>query len=249
MSLIDIDPKETIMRYMNFASFCGLLISKSLIFIRQDKFRDKDEGALPIGSVEIIKEYYKKFDFYTEKDTSKTASGLMNAFHGPTRSYIFANSWTINQVEDCYMWNNYLGGSKEGVAIQSTAGQLHNSLICPKGWTIKFGKIQYDTDSVPFENLDRDYVATSKLNNFIPEREYRAFIPRHGYHVVNDKGDPPPPLHDYKLDINVDLNLLINKIHVSASRDEWFYGVVRSIIQDYLPNFHTNNLIHSSLLF
>jgi hypothetical protein len=245
MSLSLIDPDTQIMRYMSFASFCALIINRQLLFRRQDRLEDPYEGKLPEGSYENFADAIRIQSGLSKRDSEKYGERVNRHHQVYTRKYIFVNSWTINDTEDRLMWKSYLGGGKEGVAIQTTAKGLKDSLN-PKKNRMVFGKVSYSQDALPALSIDRDSIATHKLKAYESENEYRALIYGHKYHsYTQHPGKRPRPLAKSHLYIDVDLHYLIKRVYVTQSDNNWFYKVVESILYQYLPS--NEALIQSSI--
>jgi hypothetical protein len=246
MALFDIDPDTQIMRYMSFASFCSLIISRHLLFRRQDQLEDPYEGKLPEGTYKNYADEVHKLSHLPMRDSENQALLLQRHHQVYTRKYIFVNSWTINDTEDRLMWKSYLGGGKEGVAIQTTAKGLKDSLLNPKKYKFAFGKVSYHQDAIPAQYINRDSIATHKLIAYKSENEYRALI--YGFKSPSQRihaGTRPRPFAKTHLYINVNLDHLIKRVYVTQSDNSWYFKVVESILCQYLNS--QEMLVHSSI--
>ncbi len=145
------------------------------------------------------------------------------------------NCWHENRSESVAMWSLYTS-ERNGIVIQSTVGRLMESFRS-NALAVNVGRVFY-------EDHDRDYdepYRDSGLNMLKPafqkrecyrhESELRAII-----HVI-DQLPPdavpgckiPPPAHGASID--VDLNLLIQRVVVSPSFPRWGHDVLKAAMK------------------
>jgi hypothetical protein len=129
----------------------------------------------------------------------------------------FFNCWHLNDSESDAMWKIY-AKNVASIAICSTTGRLKSSLSDSR--PVFIGKIQYvnfSTDAQEFDIIVRRFMR--KNNAFSHEQELRAAL--YDVHKLNNAGEK----------VSVDPDRLIEKIVISPTADEWFRGLVESIIQ------------------
>lgn len=229
-----VPPPDTILwRYVDFPKFVSLLDSRKLFFTRADKFEDKFEGA-------------RGFNFHKEAIYSslkpdlklKAICGLRkNGINNPTEDEIefeikketnlllesqqrkreeyFVSCWHANDMESEAMWKLYISAKNQGVAIQTTMERLCYSINDSK---FEIGEINYISFQEPLD-VDCTPVWYKRLA-FQHEREVRAIINEPGASSVGKA-------------IDVDIDMLIEKVYVSPSAPTWFANLVEGIIIKY----------------
>ena len=219
-------------RYMDFTKFVSLLEKKSLYFTRADKFDDPFEGSYSKFNVQIRPEMYKNFPVLINDNYKKMFP-----------KFVFFNCWHLNDFESAAMWNLYLK-SDEGVAIQSNFERLTKCFHQYTDNSIFVGNVKYidyDVDWLPEDNYLNPFMY--KIKSFEHEKEIRAAI-------------VDIPFNDKYLDLNsikfshgfyvpIDLEILIEKIYVSPTSPDWFYTLVKSVINKYAID---KDVIKSNLL-
>ena len=130
------------------------------------------------------------------------------------REESFVNSWTKNEHESSLMWDAYI--RREGVAIKSSIGSIKKAFQASNK-KIYMREISYidKKDSAQHEgyNLNTIWFLFTKRKFFEEEKEVRLVC------IDNDKPQ--------KLDIDIDINSLIEEIHLAPSiNDEVQKGVI-----------------------
>ena len=235
-----ISPNEKnvkIWRYLDIAKYLSLLEKRSLFFTRADLLGDPFEGSLPstqgqINLTEVMKQQYS-----TSFGLSPDQIASMNSVHDGIRKSMYVCSFHMNDYESAALWSIYSKAS-QGVAIQSTFSRL---IDCFKDYSrnpIHIGMmnyIDYNTEIIPvFENTFLPIV--HKRKSFEHEKELRAVIsyPKEFYHEISKD----PPVGKYVNDqnglyVNVDLNVLIERIYVAPTTEEWVKELLVSVTQKY----------------
>lgn len=233
-----------IWRYMDFTKFISTLEKSALYFSRLDKLSKFDpfEGYY---THEDIRTEDTPFDqllpsLKKEIKTEEVYRILQNSYKADrdsvkkNRATTFVNSWHVQEYESAAMWKLYLK-SDEGVAIQSTYRLLTESFQNYKEYEIHIGLINYidyERDGVPKGNILSPFMY--KRKSFEHEKELRALIwtPQHG------RNDMINPEHNiYKnvsgLNVPVDLDVLIEKIHLAPSAPDWILELVKAVTKRY----------------
>ena len=184
--LIKPEPDQIIWRYMDLDKFESTLSQKSLFFCRSDKFSDPFEGSIPKKEVDYrVTESLRVAGFHKREMTvaeAKEKSKEMGDFHRRFRRSFIVNCWHINKGESDAMWRLYLK-TNEGVAVQSTANRLQDSLRGFNGEVMmsKVRYIDYDADiwfhreDFPYRGYNVLAPIIHKRTAFIHESELRVF--------------------------------------------------------------------------
>jgi hypothetical protein len=242
--LKEIPDDAIIWRYMNFASFYSMISTETLFFRRLDKYPDQLEATLTEESVKQLHEYSSRFPNANPEVRKEWVASIDEDVKNK-RAWVLSNCWTISDHEEYALWRIYLDGSKEGIAIKSTAKRLKESLK-RTNYEICFGKVDYDERTLDLTDINMFVMAVSKRKYYAYENEYRALIP-HQYQPNINQGSSPVPKFAIGTRVDVNLNLLIDKIYVSPFVEEWFTKIVKSVAHDNLASFDSTNIISSSI--
>jgi len=228
-----------IWRYMDLAKFISLLVTESLYFVCPLKFNDPYEGFLPKSHIEaesealepivqdiilvrnqLADQFSDSIDLQQLDTKIDNLSLLKEAWREASRKF-GVSCWHKSEYESEAMWKLY-STSGQGIAIESTIGQLTLSLKNIKGVIID--NVRYrDFDKDPVEKGHKHYRLFLKRKSFEYEKELRATVL-----LPNEKEGEG----DY---IKCDLNTLITHIHVSPFAPNYFKDAVETIC---LGEFH-----------
>ena len=220
-------------RYQDFPKFVSLLDSGELFFTRADGFEDSFEGARGF--------YFQKDAIYESLKPElslKARSILLNrGIDNPnddevevlvkeeTRKFIesqelkrkdyFVSCWHVNERESEAMWKLYISAKNQGVAIQTTMERLCYSI----------GKTDFEVGEVNYISFEKplsvnDVPIWYKRTAFKHENEVRV--------IFKEKGSTK-----MGMPVKIDLNMLIEKVHVSPSAPSWFASLVESVLKKY----------------
>ncbi|CAJ37308.1 DUF2971 domain-containing protein [Methanocella arvoryzae] len=138
------------------------------------------------------------------------------------------NCWHMNDSESPTMWN-YYSENAQGIAIESNFSRLCDSFVnCP--FEVRIGIItymDYSRESIPVPPNAFDQLLI-KRKEFRDERELRAVA---SYYPQESNGIRKKKLKGKYLP--VDLDILINVIHVSPDSQRWFKDLVGSVSVKY----------------
>jgi len=218
-------------RYMDVARFVAVLDSKALYFAGVFELGDPWEAAWPSGlkqrAVEML-----------------GASGQMFGYYQMAAAQAVVSCWHENDSESVAMWRLYTSGA-EGVAIQTTVGQLKNALAEePRSVTI--GKVQYidhkidDDGTAPSFNVLGPILC--KRRSFLHEREVRVVIANPDeaevqrifadvQPVLGQTFTVPSTLGERGLVVPVDLSVLVRRIVVSPQFPDWALKALQRVIE------------------
>jgi hypothetical protein len=211
-------------RYMDFTKFVSLLEREALFFARADKLDDPFEGSLSTPTLAALEKEFA--DLHPDK------LGEVIGGYKEWRRCTVLNCWNMSDYESAALWKQYLEGS-EGVAIQSTFGRLTESFVGGGDLPVYVGTVQYidyETDIVPVGNAMHPFLR--KRKSFEHENEVRAVM----FRVPTREGridwgfEPFGPDGEY---VSIDIDRVVQAIHVSPTAPGWFKALVESVVARY----------------
>ena len=201
------DPETIVWKYLDLSKFLDLLLSKKLFMSRSDKFEDQYEGT------------FSEPTFEETRKLSIDNPDFLN-YYKTHREKVAISSWHINEYESFAMWQIFTQNS-EGLAIQSTIGRLQKALQPEEHFQQYIGEvnyIDYKKEYIPFDDLFFPFLY--KRKSFQYEREVR---------IISDVTQNNLKLND-GLKINVDVNLLIEKIYIHPKSENWYKNLVIQLV-------------------
>lgn len=236
------DPFEGLIPKSALDAIAGVLSkSQSEMIESIDKVRNHALLNSPFSD-EIKSVAASRFDEIREQAKSHTLK--MESIYFNIMSCVVVNCWHTNNSESEAMWKLY-SDSHKGIAIQTTAESLIESVIDPKADRMFFSEIKYiDFDSPDIKPGDcvvnGNIGPLLKRTAFQHENEARLyFLPEKQYTNV-EEAKPSPEL------IDVDVNKLIHKVFISPYASEPFPSSVRCVLKMFgIPE---EKIITSSLL-
>lgn len=196
---------------------------------------------LPKGHV-LPKEYMDRFD-QIEDEINNHPMKMDEIYFNLMRNAV-VNCWHQNDYESEAMWKLY-SDSNKGVAIETTAGDLIDSIVDDKKNRLFFSEVKYIDFESP-EIKPGDCIVNGILGillkriAFRHENEARLFfLPEKNYTIPQDS---IPRAENIK----VDINKLIHKIYISPYASEPFPSSVHCIMKKF--NFPEERIITSKLL-
>ena len=201
------NPETIVWKYLDLSKFLDLLLSKKLFMSRSDKFEDQYEGTFSEPTFEEIRKL------------SIDNPDFLN-YYKTHREKVAISSWHINEYESFAMWQIFTQNS-EGLAIQSTIGRLQKALQPEEHFQQYIGEvnyIDYKKEYIPFDDLFFPFLY--KRKSFQYEREVR---------IISDVTQNNLKLND-GLKINVDVNLLIEKIYIHPKSENWYKNLVIQLV-------------------
>lgn len=248
------DDDEPIWRYLDFAKFVALLDTGEVYLARADTFVDPFEMAVPrldvpAARVAALAEltsnpaaragtvaYLAQHSDRSRKEVADLPDDrLARELLRYTNRALYVSCWHMNDDESAAMWSVYLG-SREGVAIQTTVGDLRGELDRGSGDTpVYVGAVTY-LDYVreswgPYRPIN---AVMHKRRSFAHERELRAVVVRPTWSELADYADHPDRLPGTRgVGIPVDLDRLVHRVVVSPRAPEWFVDLVGSMLRRF----------------
>lgn len=243
------DRRAKLWRFMDFTKFVALLDSKGLFFSRADRLGDPFEGSISARALEIRKSEAQKIGRALQGIDSAVVSlagfgdRLWDSLEADSyrfrwhAEWMFVSCWHMNEVESAAMWHLY-APSGQGVAVQSTYQRLREQL--PDDVYIgKVKYIDYQRDHVDLTNSFSPFL--HKRASFSHERELRAIhskTPSHKRLNPTTGEQEKIAAHDIHnsdagKSFSVDLNALIERIHISPIAQPWYVALVRAVAERY----------------
>lgn len=227
-----------IWKYLDLSKFISLINDEALTFTRVDVLNDPFEGSYSKPSIDERKDFYS--------DLSHEEYGNLSEVFKSFKAFTFVNCWHINKYESAAMWGLYLKSS-EGIAIQSTYDKLDKSFENElNDLEVALGKINYIDYSKDSMNVSNPLFAFFyKRKSFEYENELRAAftqIPAEKGEFINladfdntigKNFDIEKPLNDKIIKLKIRLDILIDKIYVSPTAEDWFMDIIKSIVDKY----------------
>ena len=245
-----------IWKYLDLAKFISLLTTNTLYFASPAQFQDLSEGSLPKSHADAWSKFIqesivdpnqalrpqfaarspaalKQFDYIQQKLVRE----LPKAQREATLRF-GVSCWHKSEYESEAMWKLY-SASGQGVAIESSVGQLRSSLGSTEG--IQIASVRYaDFDNDPIEKGHKHYGLFLKKKSFEHEKELRATIllPSEQFSL---------PANERGIAVDCNLSLLINKIYVSPLCAPYVASAVESLCRGKITVLE-KPVIHSRLL-
>ncbi len=226
-------PDNKLWRYMDLAKFISLISKKKLFFAVASSFEDIFEGA---KGIEKNKDKWDAFykDFFkqavatapgrdskrnTEEELNEEAKRLlkeMEIIGEAKRNNTYISCWHLNSHESEAMWKIYSKDYSNAIAIQTTAQKVYEAL--DRNPYVSIGKVKYIDYDKRFSSINGSF--WFKRKSFEYENEVRLIVTKN---KSKDKG----------IYIPVNIDKLIERIYVSPYASEWFFDVVRSVVNEY----------------
>ena len=214
---IEKSTNKSIWRYMDFWKFLNLLDTKSLHFSNSESMGDNYEGRIP----QFILQRLLKEDQENGSEQNKTLNDYLER---ELRKTTLISSWCYSNNESFAMWKMY-AKDKMGIAIESNFECLKNSFISSDR-NVYIGEINYINENKYYYEIGNlFYPFLTKLDFYSFENEVRCI-------TVTKEGEEK----SNKL-VEIDLNILIKKIHISPSAKPELKMLLEILKEKYNLNF------------
>lgn len=248
------ESSQKIWKYMDLAKFISLLSKGALYFACPSEFNDPFEGYFPMSWLQDNYDYKNKlekhinglnetrrnviadnskFNEQINKTTDDAINNIKVSLDEEIKERISehgVNCWHKSEYESEAMWKLY-SASGQGIAIESTIGQLKDSITNEE--SLKIESIWYFENESKKEQ-DKAYdTIFMKRKAFEHEKELRASI------LLKEKGKG--------IFVECNLDRLINRIHVSPLVEPYFKDIVNMICGGEIRNI--NKPVIPSTLF
>lgn len=277
--IIDVSPdlpdERVIRRYLSIPQFLSVLEGEQLWFNSALNFNDDFEGALPKVNIQE-RELTERFSEETIKKTmGEWAVEEIRGVEGRVYEdeihvgHCLLNCWRMGESPDQYtesalFWNAYVSEG-EGVAIESTVGQLKQQLM-ERGESFKrernlsavpgvspgvyTGAVRY----IDFNNDSAMHVLPTRLfykrDRFTEEREFRVVVDSFEYSRFLQLEECESEDFEYKHPpgayVDIDRRELINEIILAPNAPSHLYSSIKALVERY-DGFNSSDVKLSSL--
>jgi hypothetical protein len=202
---------------MDFWKFLNLLETKSLYFSNSINLGDNNEGRIP----NFI---YKRMLEEDKAKGNKYNEDINNLLENTLRKSNLISSWSFGERESFAMWKMY-AKDKTGIAIETDLELLKESFKNTSR-NIYIGEINYiNEDNYYFKTDNLFYAFLTKLDFYQFENEIRC--------ITVTK---PDETAEKKL-VEVDLDILIKKIHISPNSKPEFRKLIELLKKEHKLEF------------
>jgi len=237
------EPREPskIWRYMDFTQLVSLLENGYIYFPQADQFDDPFEGSLP----ESHEEEFRRDLLVNEKSAVSWTVDILPRLREICKKCTYLSCWHLNAGESAAMWDIYLK-SNQGICIQSTIDRFRDSITTNDDLYIsKVNYIDYEEDTFTGWRGLGDTLSPfiHKRESFQHEAEIRAIIQDLPWHDANGTSNitaeeiEGTSLDDEDYDsgreVKVDLDTLIEAIHVSPEAEDWVQDLVEDVCETH----------------
>lgn len=236
------DPFEGLLPKASLDAIAGVLSStQGDLLERINRLQEHILSSNP-DSEELKSEATLEFDKLRVKALSHAVK--MEDIYFNLMSSVVVNCWHKNDFESEAMWKLY-SDSHKGIAIQTTAGSLIESVVDSRADIIYFSEIKYinfdSPDLTPGDCIVNGNIGPLlKRTAFAHENEARLyFVPNKSYHNL-DEAKPAPEF------IDIDINRLIHKVFISPYASEPFPSSVRCVLRMF--GISDDKIVQSDLL-
>ncbi len=237
------DLQAVVWRYIDFTKLVSMLDTQSLFFACAERLSDPFEGSLsrvnPLVRPLMYPELYKQPVATENLDAMWSFLAEMRL---KARRETFINCWSMNQRESAALWGLYVPPTG-GVAIRSTFERLRSAFgpieslpesdPTPRVYIGRVQYMDYDADWIPEGNALAPFV--HKRHSFEFEGELRAvYCSRQAADGERDERcvDPDEQVPQ-GVRVSVDLDRLIERVHVSPAAPAWLAELVKKVCLRY----------------
>ena len=221
-------PDAILWRYMDFTKFVSMLQKQALFFARADKLGDPFEGSFSKANKKLRPVVY---------DNLKIDIQRFDKFYEQLKEYrrfMLINCWHKSPHESEAMWKLY-AREQDGIVIKTDFNSLKTNFECD---TIIFiGEVDYVDYNTHFINEGNTFGPyLCKRESFKHEQEVRAIVDVSFAHTSSEYKNIKDDLIGgvyYK----VNLSLLIKEVIVAPFAPDWFFELVKEIVDLYSFNF------------
>jgi hypothetical protein len=226
------NPYIKIWRYMDVSKFVSLLLDRSLYFSAADRLGDPFEGSttrlqhdLPAYILAHRHTDPRLASWRGMQDGPlKEMFKVQSDFRKRWPSFTYVNCWHMNEHESDAMWRLY-STANEAICVQSTFKRLAEGLPSYV-FAGEVSYIDYEIGIIPPNNSLNAFLY--KRMSFAHERELRAIIL--GAPAEVQATLPFNPI-DGGVVVSIDLEKMIETIHVSPTSPTWFKDTVERLIK------------------
>ncbi len=234
------DLSTTIYRYIDFPELMALLFSQNLYFTRITYFNDQNE-CTDHNLMNLVNYLYSNDpNDYASMQSVARNSYEFNKVLNKVRGQLYANCWST-KYDDYALWKIYTKGQPYGICIESTIGNVLDSLLFDKNsFRLYHHSIDYAPNAV--RNMKKlksvverklpdeivDFLPFIKKQSYSYEQEYRFIL----YRVRNIHKDYLNESFKEGISVKCDLFKLFKTMHFSPFMPIWFKRSLRKYIDE-----------------
>jgi len=236
------DKSIMLWRYLDLAKLVALLNDKKLHFARADVFQDQHEGSITTRMWQALKE-----QFADRTELGKTVS----TFRRLVKESTFISCWCVEPESEA-MWKLYCGDNN-GVAITASYQDIEVSDIMRGLFMAPVKYIDYQREG--FSQGNSLYPFFHKRRAFEHEREVRIVkwcsdqmpvgMQVKGHQPTEEekrlhedeieRGEQLKAARGTGISLAFDIDGLIREIVVHPYAPDWYFGVIKLVVQNLAP--------------
>ena len=241
------DMNLTVWRYMPFPKFISLLVYQAIWFSKLNILQDQLEGMMPEATKEMMQSHDHELKKGFAPELHWQFDEMAPRDEQDSRELLVVNCWFLGESESENMWDIY-GAINEAVAIKSTVKQLIENIDVPHNKNMTHvGRVSYVdhkthkmTNYQASQGCERAFLKDAE--QFQDEKEIRIVtLNWKSRHCVSPEGKPYKELGIQGKGMNnfgndglyfiTKVQQLISEIRVSPKADDWFFSLVKRIIE------------------
>jgi hypothetical protein len=240
----DMDLK--VWRYMPFTKFISMLTFQAIWFPKLNILQDQFEGTMPAATKTMMESEYQDMKINFPPETHWQFDQMASKNEDDSRELLLVSCWFLDDIESDKMWQEY-GNGNEAVAIQSTVRQLFQNIGVPHDkHATHMGRVKYvDHENFMMSsyeaNQGHERAFVKDATKFSHEQELRIItLNTKTPYCVKPSGEPYTAIEVQGKNMNnfdqpglyirIQFEQLISKIVVSPKAGEWFFLLVKRII-------------------
>ena len=238
-------------RYMPFSKFVSLLVYQALWFSKLNILQDQFEGMMPHATKEMMQAHDQELKKHFPQEYHSQFDEMASRNEQDARELLVVSCWFLGENESDRMWREY-GGGKEAVAVKSTVKNLVDNIGVPHDeHATHIGRVTYIDHKTHMmtkyhANQGHERAFLKDAERYGHEKELRIVTLNtktrncvspagKSYGDADVQGKNMNNFENSGLYVAVRLKPLLSEIRVSPLADEWFFLLVRRIME--LNNF------------
>jgi hypothetical protein len=219
---LNIQGTDAVWRYMGLSKFVWMLQNKSLWLSRSDQMGDPWEVSLAGKQLQLVKDRHPPTNLNNlQAETSEVRSKRIINYW---RENTFVNCWNMSKHESNALWQIYCK-TTEGIVIQTNYEKLN---FAKNNYSLK--PVEYIVPGSNAVTPTHSDLVTKKRPAFSYEEEVRIFHFDETNEYKSAKG----------IELKLELVNFIESIRVHPEADEVFFNIIKSLLEQYLPDFKGN---------
>jgi hypothetical protein len=216
---LKIQQTNNVWRYMGLSKFVWMLQNESLWLSRSDLMGDPWEVNLAGKQLQLVKDRHPPTNLNNlQAETSvERSERIINNW----RKNTFVNCWNMSKHESNALWQIYCK-TPEGIVIQTNYEKLN---LVKNNYSLQ--PVEYIVPGSNMVTPTHSDLVTKKRPEFSYEEEIRIFH----FDKINEYNSAKG------IGLKVDIVNFIESIKVHPEADQVFFNIIKSLIEQYLPDF------------